>query len=206
MRTRIGAAVLAGLVGLCACSASSQQGTGVAPEGGEATMVGRRFEQAGQMDSAFAYYGRALEAQDTTRRAAMLRLLDGSPVVAPRRNLPAEVAFVRDVRALVAATPAGAASAARIETAEEAMAALEALLAHRQSRIEVRHPTRGFPVAYRRWLYRDDPSVLWSPLQSDTAVTVPAAAYQFRYRPAGAARDTIVTLPCANGCRVPPAP
>ena len=136
----------------------------------------------------------------------MLRLLSTSPVLEQRRSLPAEVVFVRDVRALVARTPSGAAAAARIETADQAMAALEGLLATRQARLQVTHPTRGFTVAYRRWLYRDDPAVLWAPLQADTVVSVPAAAYQFRYRVAGADRDTIVTLPCANGCRVPPNP
>jgi hypothetical protein len=144
-------------------------------------------------------------SQDSTQ-AEMLRLLTTSPVLEQRRSLPAEVAFVRDVRALAARTPEWGAAAGRIETAEQAMAALEGLLASRSARIQVTHPTRGFTVQYRRWLYRDDPAVLWTPLQADTTVLVPAAAYQFRYRVAGTDRDTIVTLPCANGCRVPPAP
>jgi tetratricopeptide (TPR) repeat protein len=165
---------------------------------------GREFEARGQLDSAYAYYGQALEMDDSSHGVAMDRLLASSPLLQQRRSLPAEVLFVREVRGLLAATPAGATRAAEIGSAEEAMAALEGLLAHREAVIEVRYPTSGFQVSYRRWLYRNDPAVLWAPLASDTTVRVQAAAYQFRFRLPGADRDTTLTLPCANGCRVPP--
>jgi hypothetical protein len=96
---------------------------------------GRQFEAMGEMDSAYAYYGRALAARDSTRQV-MLELLDGAPAAGERRDRAAEEAFVREVRALVAGIPAGAARAEHITTADQAKRALEALLAWRRVRDE----------------------------------------------------------------------
>jgi hypothetical protein len=88
-------------------------------------------------------------------------------------------------------------------SADIALYLIEELLADRNATIQVRHSPPGFHVQYIRWRNRSDRRVIWADAYSDTAITVSAAAYRFRYRDPQTARDTVVDLPCADGCTVP---
>jgi hypothetical protein len=98
------------------------------------------------------------------------------------------------------------ASAARVEAVQSADFALlwvESRLGGRRAPLRVRHSSPGFHVQYIRWRDRHDRRVIWSSVYSDTTISVSAAAYRFRYRDPQTGRDTVVDLPCADGCRVP---
>lgn len=162
---------------------------------------GAAHRAAGSLDSAFAYFGAALQLRDTSQARELCLLLQRSPLLRGRRSVSADATFVRDVRQLVRATPAGEAGARQIASAEEAMEVLEAMLTHRKADIEVQASRPGIRVEFRRWFHRNDPVAQWEVVYSDTTVRRPAVSYQFRYR-TSASQDTVITLPCANGCRM----
>jgi hypothetical protein len=164
---------------------------------------GTTFHQAGTRDSAYAYYADALQLQSPSKAADLCRMLNRSPLLRLRRTLEEQNAFVQDVRNVIRATPAGERGARQITSPEEAMAVLEAMLSHRKANIEVRASRPGMRVEYRRWLSRNDTTVLWESVYSNTIIRRPAMAYRFKFRMPGAVQDTIIDLPCANNCRVP---
>jgi hypothetical protein len=86
---------------------------------------------------------------------------------------------------------------------ERALLWVESMLDNRRATLSVRHSPPGFHVQYIRWRDRGDARVIWTSVYSDTSVTVTAAAYRFRYRDSQTGRDTVVDVPCADGCRVP---
>jgi hypothetical protein len=90
-----------------------------------------------------------------------------------------------------------------VRSADFALLWVESRLGGRRAPLRVRHSTPGFHVQYIRWRDRHDRRVIWSSVYSDTTISVSAAAYRFRYRDPQTGRDTVVDLPCADGCRVP---
>lgn len=130
--------------------------------------------------------------------AVLVDLLNGSPLLKPERGVEDEARYVARVRAVVSA-PSGA----QIQSADEAMAALQFALRARHVTMHVQTTPPGMRVEYKQFLFRNDSTVLWTPIVSDTTVEVAAAAYRIRYRPLRSSRDSVVDIPCADGCRVP---
>jgi hypothetical protein len=138
--------------------------------------------------------------QDTSFMREIRRLLHNSPVLNPSRGLVEEQRFIRDVQRLLHSVRADSAAVERIDSAEEAMVALEAFSIMRMATIRVSSSTRGFPVSIRRWAYRHSRTALWLPVRADTAIQQPAAAYQFRFRTPSTSRDTIISVKCHDDC------
>lgn len=136
--------------------------------------------------------------QDTAliRRAA--ELIHASPALVPGRGLGEQAAFVDSARALA---PHAGRRPEDVRSVEDAMAVLESITAQRIARIHVMSPRPDLEVDVRRWSERRNPRA-WTTLWTDTVIRRPAVAYQFRYRPPGARRDTTVERPCAHDCDV----
>jgi hypothetical protein len=164
--------------------------------------AGRAYSALGQRDYAGTQFRRALALQDTSVMREVSRLIRTSPVLEPSRSLAQEAAFIRDVRALLRRFPDGAQYAPSVRSVNDAMAVLEAISEQRMATIKVLSPQRGFSVNLRRWSYRDSRTIPWTPVRADTSLRLPAVTYQFRYRLPGTSRDTIVDVPCADGCDV----
>jgi hypothetical protein len=133
------------------------------------------------------------------REQRLIQLLNASPLFSQDRGLEAEARYVAQVRALF-----GPSDASNVRSVDDAMATLEKALEPRRVSMRVITKPAGQRVEYKRFRFRDDSTVLWTPLLSDTVVTVPAAAYRIRFRPSTSTRDSILDIPCADGCRVPP--
>jgi hypothetical protein len=159
-------------------------------------------ESPATVPSAIAELGPSV-LQDTSFVRELRRLIRTSPVLRPSRDLVTDQRFVREVRTLLLSARADSSAVAAIDSAEEAMAALEAISAQHTAAIHVYSPTNGFRVGMRRLSYRGSRTIPWIPLRTDTTVYKEAVAYQFRYRPRpDARRDTIITVPCADDCDV----
>lgn len=146
--------------------------------------------------------GGAPPAQDTTVAGRAAFLLNASPVFDPSRSMEREAAFIRAVRDLLLRANVSDSVAAQVDSTDEATLILETLLEGRITTIRVTSPIRDFRVEVRPWRYRTSTTVPWSTVRADTSIRRPAAGYQFRYRPPGAARDTVVDEPCADPCDV----
>jgi hypothetical protein len=164
---------------------------------------GAAYQRSGQADSALAFYGHALQAQDAAAADTLCLLLLNTPVVHPSRGVDAEAGFTATVVRVLSRIPNTQSLTSQIHSAEDAMRVLEALLAHRRAQLVIKYSPPGLRVDFRRWMYRDEPNVLWETVFSDTVLTRPAAAYQFRYRRRDG-RTVIVTEQCWNNCPVPP--
>jgi hypothetical protein len=161
-----------------------------------------RQELAAEMSAAPLRIQPAAALQDTSLLANVARLIRTSPVLDPSLSLAREAVFVEEVRGLLRRLPDGEEYAESIESVDQAMEVLESLSEERIATIRLSSGQPGFPVGLRRWSYRKSKTIPWAPLRADTAVRRPAVMYQFRYRPPGARRDTVVDVPCADGCDV----
>lgn len=177
------------------------------PRGATVEILRARAEEyrlAGERDSALALYGHVMQLEKPEIADSLCELLLNSPVLQPSRGIDAEAAFTASVTRSVSTIPNAAGLVGDVRSAQRAMATLEQLLAHRRANIIVKHSPPGLKVEFRRWLYRNDSTVLWETVFSDTTLTRQAAAYQFRYRDSRSPRVVLVNLPCWNNCTVPP--
>jgi hypothetical protein len=126
-------------------------------------------------------------------------LLARSPLYDPaNRGAPDEARFIGSVNQLLAAVSPGARPAA---SAAEAQVALENLARSSLAPITLRRAGASVDVQFRRSTYAQrQPGALWERAATDTTLHRQPAAYDFKYRLPGHDKDTVVTMPCADGC------
>jgi hypothetical protein len=161
--------------------------------------AGLAQSRAGADSTALEYYGRAVELENPAASHQVRLLMATSPLYDPAsRGFPDEARFVGAVNQLLAAvSPA----ADKVTSAADAQLALEHLAKSSLAPITLQRAGASVDVQFRRSTYAlRQPNALWERAKTDTTLHRQPAAYDFKYRLPGEDKDTMITIPCADGC------
>ena len=124
-------------------------------------------------------------------------LLSTSPLLEPTMGVVEQAQYVADARNVLSQVPG--ASAADVESAADAAAAVETALAGSAVRAELISEPPGIVVSYRRLI---DPEAALTQATTNDTIQVPPALYLFIGTDAQSGKADSLKVACATGCRV----